>query len=431
MSSRLAVPGTASSILSVLLIAALLYVAPARYDGVLGIGREGADVFCTALFGRAFPPLLPHQFNTTFRALLILSWLSWIVAVAGAHRGMPIARRELTFTAGALVVLVAIAMPPVLSRDAFGYVAYASVAAHDLNPYTHGTGAALQAVDDPLARFLFRDTPLGYGPLWTLTAIGLNALTSGALFAQAMAHKVLAALALLAIAAGAARLADSARRAIGQVTVLAVVLNPLLLVEGPGMGHNDVLMMALIVWSAVMCRSERWLTAALLVGLAGAIKPVAFTAVPLVAFEYLVRSRQPWSSKSLLSILSLVFLTFAPFVAASYCFGGPAVVLRATSGQLNPGRGGTIVFAFALGLALAWSILTIWKARREAAPAWLVAWIAVAAALVIFGTQHRFPWYAIWLLVPALTGWTERHRILITTAATLAILMSWLYTIDI
>ena len=57
--------------------------------------------------------------------------------------------------------------------------------------------------------------------------------------------------------------------------------------------------------------------------------------------------------------------------------------------------------------------------------------LAVAAALVTFGTQYRFPWYAIWLLVPALTGWTERHRILLTAAATLAILMSWLYTIDI
>jgi hypothetical protein len=407
-------------------MAALLFATPDGFMGVMGIGREGADVFGTTLMGRAVTPVTIPEFVWGFRTVLLAAWAAWLATVVVAHRGLSSSWIRLSVLTGGLAVVLAFVMPPVLSRDAFGYVAYGNLVARGLNPYVHGTHAGLEALGDPLARFMVRDTSLGYGPLWTLLAPALNFVGSACgLYGQAVAHKLAAALALIAVAFGASRLAEFSTSSLAKPTFVAVMLNPLLLVEGPGMGHNDLLMLALLVWSAVFGARSRWRVAALTIGLACAIKPVAVTAVPLIAFAAWASKRPAMDWRDLPILATLVL---APFVGLSLLFGGPILVLRAIAGQANPGAG-RLVFAVAVSLAMVWSLWTVWRQRESATPVWLLTWTAVAAALILFGTQYRFPWYATWLLVPALTGWDERHRITITVASTVAILLSWLYTV--
>ena len=422
MTSRLAVIAVSAVVIAMASISWILFLIPEDFHGLLGLGREGADVFGRALFGEPPAAIATEPFKLGLRVALLGAWAAWIVAVSAIHARFQIRPAALYGGGACLVVVLAVLMPPVLSRDAFGYVGYGNLAAADLNPYIFGNRAAMEALGDPLARFFVRDTPLGYGPGWAALAMGLSAVGAReGLFAQALLHKLVAALALLLAAEGAARLASGATVKLRTSTFLAVVLNPLLLVEGQGMGHNDLLMLAFMVWAAVLAVRHRWIGGAALMGFACAVKPIAATAVPLFLVASWVRER----NLARLSIQAIA--TAVPFLAVSFLFGGPALVLRATSGQVNPG-GGIGLFAVAAVMALGAGVWSVFRARADAS-AWLPGWVPTAAVLLLFGTQYRFPWYACWLVLPALTGWSEKHRILLTGSSAIAVLLSWLYTI--
>jgi hypothetical protein len=422
MTSRLGVIAVSAVVIAMASMSWILFLIPDDFHGLLGLGREGADVFGSALFGQPPAPIATEPFKLGLRTALLAAWAAWIIAVSAIHARFQIRPAPLYGASVILVVAVAVAMPPVLSRDAFGYVGYGNLGAAGHNPYIFGNRTAMEAFGDPLARFFVRDTPLAYGPGWALLAMGISVLgASGGLFAQALLHKLVAALALLVAAEGAARLASEATATLRVWTFLAVVLNPLLLVEGPGMGHNDLLMLALMVWAAVLGVRHRWIAGAALMGFACAVKPIAATALPLFFVASWMRER----NVPRLGIQG--FAAIVPFLTFALLFGGPALVLRAMSGQANPG-GGITLFAVAAVVALGAGVWSVFRARTDAS-AWLPGWIPMAAVLVLFGTQYRFPWYACWLVLPALTGWSEKHRILLTGSSAIAVLLSWLYTI--
>ena len=96
-------------------------------------------------------------------------------------------------------------------------------------------------------------------------------------------------------------------------------------------------------------------------------------------------------------------------------------------GRLDAGHVNKYGLAAVAALALLWGARVIWTSRRQPQPAWLIAWAPTAAALILFGSHLRYPWYITWMLVPALTGWDERHKQWITVCVCAAILLSWLY----
>ena len=421
MTTRVAFVSLAVVVIATASVCWLLFRVPADFHGILGLGREGAEVFGRALFGEPPAAVTTASFKVGLRIAMLVAWAAWIAAVATVPR-MRIAPARLYVAGCLLVITVAVVMPPVLSRDAFGYVGYGNLGAAGLNPYIFATRLQMEALGDPLATFFVRDTPLGYGPGWAALATAISTLAAGRdLFVPMVVHKLIAALALLLAAEGVARLALRAGPHARYSTFLVVISNPLMVVEGPGMGHNDVLMLALMVWAAVLGVRDRWTAGSALMGLACAVKPVAATALLLFLLAAWLRQR----NIARLSVQTFVAAT--PFVAFALFFGGPMLVLHAIGGQVNPG-GGAPLFAVAAVLALAVGAWSVLRARQDPS-AWLAGWIPTAAVLILFGTQYRFPWYACWLVVPALTGWSEKHRILLTGSATIAVLLSWLYTV--
>ena len=405
----------------------LLFAVPPGLVTYPGLAWNAAGVFEEILLpARHISSISPGLFLWKLRIILVLIWMSWLVVVlAGRGAG----NKSITAIAGygcALVVALALLAPPVLSHDVLAYAAFARMAfAHGLNPYTSGA-ADLVAAGDPAAEFLVWNLPLPYGPLWTLMAIAIGWLGSpGGLFAEVVAHKLLAGIALVVCAVAVRRMVEQQWPRDARLMFIVVLLCPLFLIEAPASGHNDFLMMAFMLGALVASGSQRWLLAALLCGLAAAIKPVAFGVLPLLLFDLWLRNDgDAWRKAAIAAVLSAV-----PFILLSLPFGGAFVLVEGSLTKLNAGRGGALAFDIAIAAALIAGAAIVWVGRREPQPTWLLGWVPVAAILILFGTVQRYPWYASWMLLPSLTGLSERHQQLFIVSGVAAVLLSWTYTL--
>ena len=226
----------------------------------------------------------------------------------------------------------------------------------------------------------------------------------------------------MAVAGG--RTADIRESGRGPLTVVAIGLNPLLLVEGPLGGHNDFIGAFFVMLAAVLsARGSR--AAWLAVGLAVAIKATAVGVIPLLAYEHW-RSRPEvrWSG-----LAWLLALTLLPVVGLSLFFGGPLVLIDAVRARLDVARVTGPALWLARALLLSALVLGLWMVRSGPTGSWVTGWAVVALAVVFASTTLRFPWFLVWALAPVLTAWDERHRILITLACACAFLLMWMYTI--
>jgi len=315
-----------------------------------------------------------------------------------------------------------------LSGDALAYVAYGRLRGlHGLNPYLDGR-EALATLGDPSAHFLVWDTPLPYGPLWALVAAGVAKLGLG-LHAELLVHKAWAGIAVLSAAMAGSRLAALRNNSGGSWMPLLIALNPLLLVEGAGSGHNDTVMVALLLWAAVMSSRNHAVGAAIVVGLAVAIKPVALLAVPLVVVAHV----RPSAGLSVaLQATTLLALTLMPTFVLSLLFGGPAVLARAIATRAAVAHAQTpLMVAGALTAACAYGLWRMHQAVGMTPAAWIHAWVPVAMAVAVVAVPLNFPWYLTWAAVPALTlpGRHGLGAVVVTTVV--GVILMWRYTIPI
>ncbi len=174
--------------------------------------------------------------------------------------------------------------PPLFSRDGWSYAAQGMLAHVGLSPYDHGPGALLgrwdalpwgfgirsgapivQAVDP-----MWIDTPTPYGPLPVfLGAIGAG--FTGNPWALVIGHRFLALVGLALLAWAVPRLA----RWTGVNPALAsalVLVSPLMLANGVGGLHNDLLMVGLMAAALVVAAERGWVWGATLGALAAAVK---------------------------------------------------------------------------------------------------------------------------------------------------------------
>jgi alpha-1,6-mannosyltransferase len=142
------------------------------------------------------------------------------------------------------LVPLAVAMP-IGSRDLWAYAAQSQLVLHHLNPYSLGPSALPGAFSVEVSH-RWIDTPAPYGPLWLLMGHIIAAVVGNHVGITVAVLRLLAIIGLLILAATVPALASR----IGtrpNVAVWLVVLNPLTLVLGVGGGHNDLLMVALMV----------------------------------------------------------------------------------------------------------------------------------------------------------------------------------------
>ena len=182
--------------------------------------------------GIAFLAVLLLSFGALWRGLRRLG------AATGPRRDVPVAG---ILAVAAVLRLLALPLTPSLSDDVYRYLWDGRVAGSGANPYllTPEDESLAGLRDDLWSRTAHRDVATVYPPL----ALGMFA-AAAALPEPLPTYKL--ALAAVDLAGCALLLALARRRGRG-LAALAYVWNPLLVVEGAGMGHVDVLGASLVV----------------------------------------------------------------------------------------------------------------------------------------------------------------------------------------
>ncbi len=325
----------------------------------------------------------------------------WALAIVG-HR---LPGRAIVGTIIGLHVLVALA-PPLLSTDVFSYGAYGRMdALYKLNPYLNGPTVIKY---DPWYAYIgmpWTKIPSAYGPLFTAISYVMARLEIGT---AALVYKLIAAVCSLLAIGGTGRAAQRlGRDPIRAVTLIG--LNPVLLVYAVGGAHNDLIMLAALVWSIVALVGRRaWAGGALIV-VAIAVKLTAGIMLPFA----LVKPREPGHGRisavligAAVALVIVTAVTAAMFGASPLRLLNTLAVIQARGGKQSvPG-----FIAYGLGLGtlsrlatgalaacLVVCVLALLYAVRVGRIDWITAtgWAIVALLLT---TTFLLPWYAIWLL---------------------------------
>jgi alpha-1,6-mannosyltransferase len=373
-------------------------------ESVRPVPRWLAGPFGSTGIGLGVGPLL---------GVLTLMFVSYAIAVRAADTLSP---RQVLMCIAALHALVLLA-PPLVSTDVFSYQAYARMGSlFGANPYVHGPSAIAL---DPVYPFIgakWVDTPTVYGPVFTVLSYGLASVS---IAASALAYKAIAALSSLAIIAivwNAARL-----RGVDQVKAVALVgLNPLLIVYGVGGGHNDMLMLALVMAGIALLLQHRDRLGASSIVLAAGVKLTAGLFAPFALAGAGGRLSQSRRREVLIgagiAVTAVCALGFSVFGA------GPMHLLGTVSKSQSEGdwhsipgfistRLGLGTVGHITGLLLAavfagvfcWLLRRVWRGELD----WIDACAWTVVALLITASS-LLPWYVAWLLPLAALG-TDRR----------------------
>jgi hypothetical protein len=377
-----------------LALAAVLLVLGALAPGSLivehqhGVGRHILGV----LHG------LPTIRLTAARYVLLLVGMSacYVVVLACARSIPP---RLLVGGAMALVALLAIA-PPLLSTDIFSYVAYSRLGLlHHLNPYVHGPAAAPH---DAVYRYVgvtWLHTPNVYGPLFTIATYPLAKLgVVGAMWVL----KIVAGASTIAMLALVGRAASRLGRS-APVAIAFVGLNPLLLVYTVGGGHNDLIMLALMVLGMTLALEGRLLGAMVAMAAGAAVKLTGGASLALAALALGRRA----ILGAVLGVALMAILGFAVFGshALDFVHALTSEQRHMTSTESTPNElaklfglgGATSGVRIAASVILAGGLLAIaaqtWRGRLH----WIDAtgWALVLATVTTMWLQA---WYVCWSL---------------------------------
>jgi alpha-1,6-mannosyltransferase len=211
--------------------------------------------------------------------LLCRAWLS-ITRMVMYEPGQDPRRLAPILVFWSIPLLVA---PPMFSDDIYSYAAQGEMVSHHISPYLYGPGVLGSTPFSSLAQGVWINTPSPYGPLF-------SRLEGGAV--QVAGHHALLSIVVLRLlaVAGVALMAvfvPSLARSYGKDPATAVclgVLNPLVLLFLIGSGHNDALMLGLLVAGLSVARRGHFTWGVVLCAFAGAIKLPGLAGVLAIAW---------------------------------------------------------------------------------------------------------------------------------------------------
>ncbi len=358
-----------------------------------------------------FPGGLGEMFNLGFiLALVSAGYLACLWAARGGFRHSFPA----VIAASSIAVVVLLPMRPLASPDV------THLAADVRTFWLHGGYPAWSEnapgkIDDPVARdvLVYTNGPSGYGPVaYALGGLSLPFVGNG-LAANVAGQKAVAGLFLVITAF----LTGLVAKRLGKDPALPaafVGLNPLMLFQFAGDGHDDSIMVAFAVASLLFIFEDRWKDRAIGSGLAAAAvlsKFALILAAPVVLASWFPR----WRRQAALAVCALGLAVIAVFALR---YGprlgtlGPATAFSLTVPQAVVGHwfdGGLgfrhwtvllsyITFMFASAVIV--SIHPLDRLEDRIAAIATVMWVFVYAC-----SPGMLPWYQFWYLpFAALSG---------------------------
>ncbi len=381
-------------------------VPPSSWFGLLGDGATGP-----------VPPVT-GAVEVLAVALLVLCW--WRM-LGGARQLSP----RVVLAIGALWATPLVLGPPLLSLDAYSYLAQGRLAAVGLDPYLHApaaltSGVWLQGVDP-----FWRHSLSPYGPLAVLLEHTVT-LTGNPVVALVLLH-LLALLCLTVLALSLTGLTGASHRSAG---LLLGVVNPLVLLQLFGAAHWEALLVALLAAALLAWHRAHPLTAICLASVAAAVKlPAGFAVAALLVLYVLAASPRrrlpaavaasvaavaPWAVLGLTVPNSLGF-----FGALSTPLGGrtlyaPTTLLAEALAKLATLSGAGVPFDPLLSLCRVAGLLTaavtccvlLATVKRRSVAATIGAGLLVVALL----GPVLYPWYGTWGLIPLVIAYPQSRR---------------------
>ncbi len=321
--------------------------------------------------------------------------------------------------------LVPLALGPALfSRDVYSYLAQGEILHLGLDPYhvapavlgRHGQGQILAAVSP-----FWRATTAPYGPLFLVLLSLIVSVSGSNLIVGVLLIRLLELGGIALLVVFVPRLA----RAVGGDPLRAVwlaVLSPLAMLELVAAGHNDALMIGLLVAGVALALERRPLLGIAICGVACTIKLPAILGAVFIAAVWI--RAQPTRATALGVALEAVLVLAAILVTISLATGlgigwvsttlfstpakvrlaiTPATGIGYTASSLLHDLGVTVhargvesaVGVVVAALTVALGAVLLWRVRIENL-AWLVGLVLIAAAA---GGPAAWPWYFTWGLV--------------------------------
>ncbi len=311
--------------------------------------------------------------------------------------------------------LLLLPLYPVTATDIFNYIFFGRVwAFQGQNPYV--LSPSLRPADPIYPYTAYDDEPTVYGALFTHLSALLAWLAGPSLSTAVLVFKgaMLACHALaLALVYWVLR---RTRPALAAAGLYLLAWNPLVLFNTAGDGHNDIVMLVLILLALAFASRNRWVLACAAIVLSASVKYVSLLLVPVFVVATLRRlgwRRWPVVARGLALGVGLAVLLHAPFYA------GPDTVLGAL-----PQQGGRFTVSFALlvrnaldgaglpvdssltarGVAYGLFALLYLRELVRLRPGFDGLVYACYQALFVFlllGNTWFQPWYVTWLVGPA------------------------------
>jgi hypothetical protein len=178
--------------------------------------------------------------------------------------------------------------PPLFSNDGWSYAAQGVLTRLGASPYEHGPGL----LDGPIVEAVdprWMETPTPYGPV-PLILGDLGSHLTGNPWLLVVGHRVVALIGLALLAWSVPKLATWTGAHPALATAVAIA-SPLMMANGVGGLHNDLLMVGLMAAALVVAVEHGWVGGALLGGAAAAVKlpgglvciAVALVSLPVAA----------------------------------------------------------------------------------------------------------------------------------------------------
>jgi hypothetical protein len=406
--------------------------------------------------------LAPHLASSGSNAELLLfaGMIALTVAWIGLGRRArgPMLTPRVVWLVAAVWCVPLLLSAPLFSRDVYSYFAQGTILHLGHNPYhdlpvilgSLGRPNVLAAVDP-----FWRHTTAPYGPLFLELVSGIAALTGAHVVLGAQLVKLLGLVGLVLIAVCVPRLA----RALGHDPVRATwlaLINPLVLFALVIPGHNDLLMVGLMVAGVTLAVERRPLWGIAVCALAASVKLPALVAAGFIAVTWArsdpasaVRIRRlAAATVATLVVLGLVTLIAGVGVTwvTSTLFSAPARVklavtpssglactVASVTSACTKGQIATLQSVFR-GVFGALAILLVLELLRRSRPHNVARYAGLALIALTFGGPAAWPWYLVWglaLLAATPTAGTVLWSMIIIVAGAFVVKPSGILAIPL
>lgn len=351
---------------------------------------------------------------------VLASVVAFVFVLREAWRGRISLRASVILAIGAHIMVAT--LPLLISRDVYSYIAYGAIAGiHHANPYLQTPidfpADAVVSLVGP--RWL--STPAVYGPLFTGFASAVVRLV-GSVWAQVQVFRMTALIASLGSLALIVTTVRRVRPSRAAFAVAAFGMNPVVLFQSVGSGHNDLLVALAVAGAFALLLARRQMLSVAALTLGTLVKATAGLPLLLLLVWCVARAPAGRRIRTLITHGGLAVGIAAVFAAPFFNLHDPTLGLSELAGHegwLAPSRffrrfldaisGDTlgvvarVVFALLLLTAAVALVRVVWSsarrtdddliAREELGAAW--GWSLVL--LMLLG-PILLPWYVVWAL---------------------------------